>query len=166
MTSALEENDMEERRLSPGKLLLVVLGNLVVMGLTVFAAFNLEGYILETFGFLATLTYSVIGLFVILIITIFVFRLDSAPLKAAGLGIPFIALYLFLKMVLENDSVMILSVMIILSALIMTFFKLRRMSFYFSLALLFLALTVIIIELMGLNLKSLLETYGLLYFGS
>ena len=165
MTSALEENDMEERRLSPGKLLLVVFGNLVVMGLTVFAAFNLEGYILEKLGFLATLTYSVIGLFVILIITIFIFRLDSAPLKAAGLGIAFIALYLFLKMMLENDSVMILSVMIILSALIMTFFKLRRMSFYFSLAVLFLVLTVILIELMGLNLKSLLETYGLLFFG-
>lgn len=157
---------MEERRLSPGKLLLVVFGNLVVMGLTVIAAYNLEGYILETFGFLATLTYSVIGLSVILIITVFVFRLESVTIKAGGLGIPFISLYLFLKLVLENDTGMILSVMIILSALVMTLFKLRGMSLYYSMAMLFLVFVVIMIELMGMDLKLLLDTYGLLFFGS
>lgn len=164
MLCVLEEKGMEERRLSPGKVLLVFMGNLVFMGLTVFTAFNLEGYILETFGFLATLTYSVIGLFVVLIITVFIFRQESIPLKAAGLGIPFVSLYLFLKLILENDTVMILSVIIIASALSMTFFKLRRMSFYYSLAMLFLVGVVIVMEVTGLEIKSLLETYGLLFF--
>lgn len=155
---------MEERRLSPLKILLVVFGNLVVMGLTVFAAYNLEGYILQTFGFLASLTYSVIGLFVILIITIFIFRQDSVTVKAGGLGVPFISLYLFLKMVFNHDTVMILTLIIIMSALVMTCFKLRRMSFYYSIAMLFLLAVVITVEIMGLDLKLLLSTYGLLFF--
>ena len=156
--------EMEERGISLGKMILVVIGNIIVMALTVIAAYNLQGYITEMFGYLPTLTYSVIGVLLALILTCFILRLDSIPLKAIALGVPFMSLYLFLKMILENDMVMIMAVIIILSSLVLTFLKLRKKSLYFTMAILFMVTAAIVMEMMGLELRELLITYNLFFF--
>lgn len=150
---------MERGKASILKSLLIALADLILIVVTVVAADAAENYILNTFGFLPSLTYSFIGLFAALMFTFFLFRLDSPLLKAMGLSVPFTAFYLFLRLVVGDGS-MIPFYIIISGAGMMTFLKLKKKSLLYSISILLIMSCLILLEVSGADLIELMRDSG------